>query len=261
MGNPVVHFEIAGPDGTVLRQFYSDLFGWDVQVQGPEMGNYGVVMWTEGGIGGGIMETTEDMPARNYVTFYIQVDDLQSALNKISKKGGSTVMPPTEVAPEVGSVAMFTDPAHNAIGLYSVPAAMNGEMPPKSDAPPVVHFELGGSDAATLEDFYSGVFDWQIKAVDMGGGMTYRMVQQETEGIGGGIFQHMEGMPPNVPGVAVAVDDLQAYLDKAVSLGGTALMQPNDIPGGFGSLAIFNDIAGNRISLFKSQEDHAHPHD
>ena len=75
MGNPVVHFEIAGPDGPVLRQFYSDLFGWDVQVQGPEMGNYGVVMWTEGGIGGGIMETTEDMPVRNYVTFYIQVDD------------------------------------------------------------------------------------------------------------------------------------------------------------------------------------------
>ena len=73
----------------------------------------------------------------------------------------------------------------------------------------------------------------------MGGGMAYRMVQQEPEGIGGGIFQHMEGMPPNVPGVAVAVDDLQAYLDKAVSLGGTALMQPSEIPGGFGSLAIF----------------------
>ena len=209
MGNPVVHFEIAGPDGPVLRQFYSDLFGWDVQVQGPEMGNYGVVMWTEGGIGGGIMETTEDMPVRNYVTFYIQVDDLQSALNKISEKGGSTVMPPMEVAPEVGSVAMFMDPAHNAIGLYSMPASMNGDMPPKSDAPPVVHFELGGSDAAALEDFYSGLFDWQINAVDMGGGMTYRMVEQEPEGIGGGIFQHMEGMPPNVPGVAVAVDDLQ----------------------------------------------------
>ena len=28
MGNPVVHFEIGGPDGPVLRQFYSDLFGW-----------------------------------------------------------------------------------------------------------------------------------------------------------------------------------------------------------------------------------------
>ena len=58
--------------------------------------------------------------------------------------------------------------------------------------------------------------------------------------------------PQTFPGVAVAVDDLQAYLDKAVSLGGTALMQPSEIPGGFGSLAIFNDIAGNRMSLFKS---------
>ena len=50
------------------------------------------------------------------------------------------------------------------------------------------------------------------------------------------------------------VDDLQAYFDKAVSLGGSALMPPMEIPGGFGSMAIFYDIAGNRISLFKSTE-------
>ena len=30
MGNPVVHFEIAGPDGLVLQQFYRDLFGWKI---------------------------------------------------------------------------------------------------------------------------------------------------------------------------------------------------------------------------------------
>ncbi len=252
MGNPVVHFEIAGPDGPALQQYYRDLFGWDVQEQGPEMGNYGVVMWMEGGIGGGIMETTEDMPVSNYVTFYIQVDDLQAALDKLSGLGGSSAMPPMEIAPEVGSVAMFMDPANNFIGLYSLPAEMSGDIPPRSSAPPVVHFELGGSDAQALEDFYTGMFGWQVNPVEMGDGGTYRLVQQEEDGIGGGIFQHMEGMPPNAPGIAVGVDDLQAYLDKAVSLGGSALMQPTDIPGGFGSLAIFNDIAGNRISLFKS---------
>ena len=252
MGNPVVHFEIAGPDGPALQQYYRDLFGWDVQVQGPEMGNYGVVMWMEGGIGGGIMETTADMPGDSHVTFYIQVDDLQAALDKLSGLGGATVMPPTEIAPEVGSVAMFTDPAHNPIGLYSLPSEMSGDMPPRSSAPPVVHFELGGSDAQALEDFYTEMFGWQVNPMEMGDGGVYRLVQQEPDGIGGGIFQHMEGMPPNVPGIAVAVDDLQAYLDKAVRLGGTALMQPSEIPGGFGSLAIFYDIAGNRISLFNS---------
>ena len=252
MGNPVVHFEIAGPDGPALQQYYRDLFGWDVQAQGPEMGNYGVVMWMEGGIGGGIMESTDDMPVSNYVTFYIQVDDLQAALDKLSGLGGATVMPPMEIAPEVGSVAMFADPAQNAIGLYSLPAEMSGETPPRSSAPPVVHFELGGDDGQALEDFYTAVFGWQVNGMTMPDGGVYRLVQQEPDGIGGGIFQHMEGMPPNAPGIAVAVDDLQAYLDKAVSLGGSVLMPPNEIPGGFGTLAIFNDIAGNRISLFKS---------
>lgn len=256
MGNPVIHFEIAGPNGPALQQFYRDLFDWDIQVQGPEMGNYGVVMWTEEGIGGGIMETSEEMPVSNYVTFYIQVEDIQATLDEMASKGGSTLVPPMEIAPEVGSMGMFADPAHNAIGLYSMPAQMSGDMPPKSDAPPVIHFELGGNDGQVLEDFYTGMFGWQINGVEMPDGSIYRLVQQEPDGfggngIGGGIFQHMEGMPPNAPAIAVGVDDLQGYLDKAVSLGGTALMQPSEIPGGFGALAIFYDIAGNRISLFK----------
>ena len=76
----------------------------------------------------------------------------------------------------------------------------------------------------------------------------------QSGGIGGGVFQHTEDMPPNHPSIAVLVNDLQAYLDKAVSLGGSALMPPTELPGGFGSIAIFNDIAGNRIALFKSPE-------
>ena len=255
MGNPVVHFEIAGPDGPALMQFYRDLFGWNVQTQGEEMGNYGLVQTNEGGIGGGILETTEDMPVGIYVTFYIQVDDLHTALDKLSGMGGATVMPPIEIAPGMGSIATFTDPVHNTIGLYSLPAEWDGEMPPKGNEPPVVHFEVGGSDAEGLNEFYTEMFGWQTTLMKE---MNYRLVKQEPEGIGGGIFQHMDGMPPNAPSVAVMVDDLQAYLDKAVSLGATALMQPKEIPGGFGSLAIFNDIAGNRISLFKPPGNHLH---
>ncbi len=258
MGNPVVHFEIAGPDGQALRQFYRNLFGWDIKELGEEMRNYGLVQCGEGGVGGGIMEISEDMSSCNYVTFYIQVDDLQASLDKLSDMGGATIMPPMEIAPGMGSIAMFSDPAHNVIGLYSLPTDWNGEMPPKSNDPPVVHFELGGSDAAALDEFYRGMFGWQTTHMEA---MNYRLIQQESGGIGGGIFQHMDGMPPNAPSVAVRVDDLQAYIDKAVSLGGTALMQPCEIPGGFGSLAIFNDIAGNRISLFHSPENQTQPQD
>ncbi len=258
MGNPVVHFEIAGPDGPALQQFYRDLFGWYIEDQGPEMGNYGVVQANEYGIGGGVFPTTEDMPIRNYVTVYVQVDDLQAALDEISGLGGSTTMPPMEIAPGVGSVAMFADPAGNNLGLYSLPAEWDGTMPPKGKAPPVVHFEVGGADAEGLAGFYSEMFGWQINLQEE---MQYRLIDMEEGGIGGGIFQHTDGMPPNTPSIAIMVDDLQAYLDKAVSLGGKPMMQPMDIPGGFGSIAIFYDIADNRIALFKHSEDHTHPHD
>ena len=36
MGDPVVHFEIAGPDGPALQQFYRDLFGWKIDELGPQ---------------------------------------------------------------------------------------------------------------------------------------------------------------------------------------------------------------------------------
>ncbi len=256
MGNPVVHFEIAGPDGPALQQFYRDLFGWNIEVLDEEMGFYGIVSANEGGVGGGIFQTEGNTPAEyadvmpsSHVTVYIQVDDLQATLDKISKIGGSQAIPPTEIAPGMGSIAMFTDPANNFMGLYSLPTGWDGEMPPKGNAPPVVHFEVGGNDVQALESFYAQMFGWNINFIAEA---NYRLVEREADGIGGGMFEHTEGMPPNAPSIAVQVEDLQTCLDRAVSLGGTALMQPMDIPGGFGSLAIFNDIAGNRIGLFSS---------
>ena len=53
--------------------------------QSEEMGNYGLASANEGGIGGGMFPTTEDMPARSYVTFYVQVDDLQAVEESGSK--------------------------------------------------------------------------------------------------------------------------------------------------------------------------------
>ncbi len=251
MGNPVVQFEIAGPDGPALQQFYRDLFGWKIDVQSEEMGNYGLVSANEGGIGGGLLPTTEGAPTPSHVSFYVQVDEIEAALDRVAAMGGRAIMPPVEIAPGMGSIAMFIDPADNCIGLYSLPAEWDGQMPPKGSGPPVVHFEVGGSDGAMLANFYAEMFDWQIHLHEE---TNYRLIQQEPGGIGGGIFQHAEGMPPNNPSVAVMVSDLQAYLDKAVSLGGTALMSPTEIPGGFGAMAIFFDIAGNRISLFRSPE-------
>ena len=113
MAHPVVHFEIAGKDGTKLQEFYRELFDWKVEVD-PAM-NYGMVDTGGEGINGGIFQAPPEAPP--YLTFYIQVDDLQAYLDKAVSLGGSVMVPPTPI-PNIGAFAMFHDPEGNLVGLF-----------------------------------------------------------------------------------------------------------------------------------------------
>jgi predicted enzyme related to lactoylglutathione lyase len=46
-------------------------------------------------------------------------DDLQMTLDKIKSNGGKVVVPKTEISPEMGFFAMFTDTEGNKLGLHS----------------------------------------------------------------------------------------------------------------------------------------------
>jgi predicted enzyme related to lactoylglutathione lyase len=111
MPNPVTHFEVSGPDAAALQSFYGSLFGWKIDADN-EM-NYGMVDTGEGGIGGGVGPTPD---GQGHVTWYVQVADLQAALDKAESLGGKTVNPPMDV-PGGPSIAHFADPAGNLIGL------------------------------------------------------------------------------------------------------------------------------------------------
>lgn len=114
MGQPVVHFEIAGIDEKALQQFYADLFGWKIDATNPM--NYGMVDTDAGGagIGGGIFKAPKDVP---FLTIYVAVDDLQAYLDKAVSLGGQAVVPPT-VIPGYGSFAFLKDPEGNIVGLF-----------------------------------------------------------------------------------------------------------------------------------------------
>jgi hypothetical protein len=72
------------------------------------------------------------------------------------------------------------------------------------------------------------------------------MVPAQTPGIGGGVAGSEKAMVT----VYVGVDDLQAALDKAESLGGKTVSAPMDVPGG-PSIATFTDPEGNVVGLVK----------
>ncbi|TCC30723.1 VOC family protein [Kribbella speibonae] len=111
MTNPVIHFEIGGPDLGRMASFYGDLFGWQLQPAGPE---YSLVPAGADGIGGGLLQTSGEMPP--YVTVYVAVDDLRAMLDRAVALGAKTVVEPTEI-PGIGWFALFADPDGNTIGL------------------------------------------------------------------------------------------------------------------------------------------------
>jgi uncharacterized protein len=109
MASPVVHFEVLGQDAAKLHAFYGELFGWKISADNPM--NYGMVeAGGNGGIGGGIGRSNE---GPGHVTFYVQVDDLQGALDMAENLGGKTV---TEI-PDMVTFALLADPEGHVVGI------------------------------------------------------------------------------------------------------------------------------------------------
>ncbi len=112
---------------------------------------------------------------------------------------------------------------------------------------PVVHWEINSRDYKKAQKFYREVFNWTVTEHE---GMPYAMVNDEGKGsIGGGIGNVQPGQNPSLT-FYVSVDDLQAYLNKAERAGGKTVLPPTPIPG-VGSCAMFADLDGNVVGLFK----------
>ena len=236
MAHGVVHFEIGGPDVGQLAEFYASLFGWSMS----SVPGYTVVDTRGGaGINGGIAASPEPR-----VTFYIETDDLQFALDKINLVGGKTVLPITEL-PGMAIFARFADPDGLVVGL--VLARTDREPGPGAgDGAPVDWFEILGPDAARSQQFYAEIFGWQITDG------SYRMVDTgTTRGIHGGIGTGAGG---NWATVYASVPDVQAMLTRAAELGGARVCGPDPIDDHMQTGAL-RDPAGNVFGVY-----HHEPH-
>jgi predicted enzyme related to lactoylglutathione lyase len=111
---------------------------------------------------------------------------------------------------------------------------------------PTVHFEVLGKDQQALAAFYTELFGWKTSDIPSASGEPYALVEAEEGGIAGGIGQAREGIEGHVT-FYVGVDDLDAALSKAESLGGKRLTEPMDIPNG--RIAHFADPEGHVIGV------------
>ena len=115
---------------------------------------------------------------------------------------------------------------------------------------PVAFFEILSTDAERIRTFYSELFDWKAPADPAMGGYALVDTDAGEHAVGGGIGSADE---PGEAGVKIymRVDDLDAYLARASELGGSTLVQPMDLPSGYGRIAVFADPDGNPVGLWQ----------
>ncbi|MBK8426724.1 MAG: VOC family protein [Lewinellaceae bacterium] len=121
--NAIAWFEIPVSDFERAKKFYETIFDFEM----PEMDMTGIRMGIllhnreEGGIGGAICHGDGYVPAgASGPKVYLDCgNDLNTVLGRIPGAGGQVVFPKTEIGPDMGQFAFFTDSEGNVVGLYS----------------------------------------------------------------------------------------------------------------------------------------------
>ena len=236
-------------DPEASRNFYRELFGWELEVGPPETGHYTICRLRGHNVAGLGGEPAPDGTPTAWTT-YIAVDDVDAAAGRITGNGGSLLMGPLDVMTQ-GRMAVASDPTGAVFGLWQAGEHVGATL---VNEPGTVNWnELNSRDLATARQFYGAVFGYDWQDVDTGqGGPQYATFQVGGRDVGGAL-QMTDQWPAEVPShwiVYFGVDDTDASVATIQRLGGAVLMPPTDSP--YGRFAAVRDPQGAVFTVIKS---------
>ena len=224
--------------------FYETLFGWDIQVGGPEVGGYSIAH-SGGRIVAAISPKMGPPEAPPAWTTYLATDNVDATAAKITDAGGQILAGPMDVMSE-GRMAVAMDPAGAAFGLWQ--GANTTGIGLANEPGSLSWNEQLSRDFAASKSFYQNVFGYDYQ--DMSGdGFKYAMLMLDGHEVGG-IGEYPEGTPAEVPaawGAYFMVEDTDAAMAKAVELGGSVVRPAADTP--YGRMGTVTDDHGAVFSV------------
>ena len=241
VGRFVWHEQVSS-DPKQAQEFYTQLFGWGTEVFKP--GEIDYAMISSGGQShGGFGKAMEGAPPPHWLS-HVGVANVDETLLKVESAGGKLAAGPFEMG-EVGRMAIVTDPQGAFVSLYQ-PESTDSSVPEGV----FVWDELGTTDVDGAQRFYEEVFGWTTKDMgpDFGG---YRIFEVGDTGIAGVMTLQDASIPPHWQPY-VAVGDTDATTAKAKELGGSALMEPMDVPT-IGRIAVLRDPQGAVFGIIKPE--------
>lgn len=230
--------DVSVDDVEKAQTFYTALFGWDVEVAGPEYGGYGSCRKDGRRVAGITSKMNPDQPSA--WTVYLATDDVDATATKVREAGGQVAMEPMDVA-EMGRMALVVDPGGAFVGLWQGRAQTGFEL---ANEPGSVTWAENFSRAwKQNQGFYAAVLGWTYD--DMSSeGFEYAAFRAGGEPAGG-IGQITPPMPDDVPphwAVYFKVTDTDAAVADLQRLGGSVVRAPWDTE--FGRMAAVEDDQG-----------------
>jgi len=230
-----IWYELLTSDADAAQAFYGSVLEWTIADSGMPSMDYRIINAGENSVGG-LMAITAEMAAngaRPAWVSYIAVNDVDDCVTSVEHGGGKTLMPAMDI-PNVGRIAMVTDP-QGAPFYVMKPASTDGESLAFSyDKPRIGHCawnELVTSDQAAAWHFYGMRFGWvKDGAMDMGPMGQYEFIRH-----GAMLGAMMKGTPEMGPphwSQYFRVVDIDAAVAAINAGGGQVVHGPIEIPGG-----------------------------
>jgi predicted enzyme related to lactoylglutathione lyase len=249
MANRPRWVDLATDDPQGAQQFYGQLFGWQMEVSDdPQYGGYAIGNLDGRGAAG--IGSKQDPSQPTVWSLYIGTDYIEGLVGRITEEGGTVVAPPFDVGNQ-GRMAIFQDSAGAFISAWQGSGTSNFI----SDRPGAFSWaELNARDVTNVIPFYERVFDWTTRTTD-GGDQPYHEFQRDGQSVLGALE-----MPPELPAEVPAywliyfdVEDVDSSFQRAVELGATEVVGPQEFPGG--RFAIVSDPQGATFGLLKVVND------
>ena len=114
MGNPIVHWELVVGDLDKAREFYTNVFQWNVETM-PDFPGYPGV--DPGAPPKGAMYVKSENDSGFALNVYFAVDNVEQTLTRAVGAGGTLLVPETAVD-GMGEYGMFADPDGIRIGVF-----------------------------------------------------------------------------------------------------------------------------------------------
>ena len=243
--------ELDTTDEIAAVAFYHALFGWEDDPQ-PITETWIYHMQKLNGLEAAAIylqsEEEQSMGIPPHWKTYFTADNVDAVAEKAGQIGGTVLFGPMDVF-EAGRMVMLQDPQGAAFAVWQPKQHIGARV--KHHPGAITWNELMTSDPAAAIPFYSDLLG--LEQAGTMGETDYKLLKVGDTEVAGvmQITPEMGPVPPNWM-VYFAVDDVDATVAKAQSLGANVLVPGMDIPE-VGRFATLTDPQGAAFSIFKDR--------